>query len=201
MKQRTPQLRHGLILLGGGWPQTLDQQQSLNTLGRGGGKNARDTRAHRMSEQAEFLPAQFVDDFEHIADMIDMVIPVAGRAMIRAPVAGKIQRNDIILGQQRREAGETRRVIEPAMQGQHRRICRITPGLGREATECNIDGEFGHAFFSSSRKRAAACSRLVASSWADQSAANSGQPWVWRNTSSAIASTCGAVAFSAGIYS
>ncbi len=85
-----------------------------------------------MTEQVEARPAELLGNLEQIADVLPDVVSRIGRAKAAAAMAREVERDDLAIGQQRREQIERARVIEPTVQREHRHAAAATPNLRRE---------------------------------------------------------------------
>ena len=63
------------------------------------------------------------------------------RAMVREPMARKIQGDEVQLWEEGRQAIEGVGVIEPAVEAQKGDSVRVAPGLGGQAKAGHIDGK------------------------------------------------------------
>ncbi|MDT4862781.1 hypothetical protein FQZ97_974530 [compost metagenome] len=73
-----------------------------------------------MPKQGEALPAELLRHLQHVMNVIPDCIAGPGRPVIGVTVPGEIQCDDAQPRQLRRQPGETRGVVQPAVQGDHR---------------------------------------------------------------------------------
>jgi hypothetical protein len=97
-----------------------------------------------MPEQGEALPAQRIGDIEHRVHRTDEGIVAAGRQVRAAAVAGLVDRDQVDAMQVRRQRNEARRVVQPAVQGQHLRRAGFAAAQGADATERDLDLDVAH---------------------------------------------------------
>src|SRR5262249_16761826 len=143
--------------------------------------------AERVAEQAETLPAERVGRRQHVAEVIDVVIPAAGRAMIGTAVTRQVDSDNVeMFTKQQSQSVERCGIVEPAVQGQQARQRRVAPGARCQTQLRQAHGNLASGAHTDSRA-------------AVESAALSIQPAPCRRISASSTSTWAAVALSAGM--
>jgi hypothetical protein len=92
-----------------------------------------------VTNERKALPTEDLGRRHHIRRPVDEVVDHAGVKVLRAAVAGQVERHKVEVRQQRSETVETGGVVEPPMEGQHRRAVRRAPLAGCEAQVGQIE--------------------------------------------------------------
>ena len=94
-----------------------------------------------MAENREAVPAQGLGRGEHVRDEVDEVVVHARRSMVRASVAWQIEGHDVAVIETRREGGEARGIVEPAVQREDLAWRANLPAQCRQAQVAGLHGQ------------------------------------------------------------
>ena len=120
-------------------PGALQQDHAADPVGKDRRHQRCDAGAHGVPDQREARPAEGVRSGGDLGHPVDEVVHRRGRSVLGAAVARQVEGHQLELGQQRPQALEARRVVEPAMHGERRLTVLGPPRAGREPEVRQLD--------------------------------------------------------------
>ena len=126
------ELRRRLGGVGGERSGALDQHDTTYALRKGRRHQRRDAGAHRVTDERKFGPTEGVGRSRHLGHPINEMVRASGWPAVRPAVSGEIERHQVQPGKQRRQTVEARRVVEPAVEREHRLTILRSPLAGGE---------------------------------------------------------------------